>query len=117
MSKRPKAFGRNRPTGAVKTKPSFALIACVQSGCFSFAVPSDTLPTIASDSRSSPEENRVVRPARQAYSHSASVGKRYVWPSSWLNHSQNATASFQLTFTTGWSSSCLKPGDRQVYLG
>ena len=27
-----------------------------------------------------------------------------------VSHSQNACASFQLTFTTGWVSSCLNPG-------
>ena len=32
----------------------------------------------------------MVVPARQAYSHSASVGSRYVWPSCWLSHWQKA---------------------------
>ena len=53
--------------------------------------------------------------ARHAYSHSASVGSRYFFPSFLLNHSQNATASFQLTFTTGCLSVCSKPAFRQVY--
>ncbi len=41
--------------------------------------------------------NSVRIPARAAYSHSASVGRRYGLPSFLVSHSQNATASFQLT--------------------
>ena len=54
-----------------------------------------------------PEEYHVVvLPARHAYSHSASVGKRYVRPAACSsgnadNLSQNRTASSQLTFSTG----------------
>ena len=55
---------------------------------------------------SSPEENRVVVPARQAYSHSASVGSRYFLPSFLLSQAQKAAASFQLTLTTGCRSVC-----------
>ena len=79
-------------------------MACVQVGNFSFAVPSATLPTVASDSGSFPDHTASPGRPGKLYSHSASVGKRYVCPSCLLNHSQNATASFQLTFTTGWSS-------------
>ena len=43
-------------------------------------VASATLPTVSNPSSSSPLENRVVVPARQAYSHSASVGRRNAFP-------------------------------------
>src|SRR4051794_35702638 len=45
---------------------------------------------------SAPDQNSVVVPARHAYSHSASVGKRFDFPSFLLSQSQNLTASFQL---------------------
>src|ERR1017187_9809860 len=45
----------------------------------------------------SPLQKSVFVPARQAYSHSASVGRRQVLPSFALNHLQNAMASSQLT--------------------
>ena len=48
-------------------------------------------------------------PARQAYSHSASVGSRYGFPSFFASQAQNFTASFQLTNTTASSSSFEKP--------
>ena len=44
-----------------------------------------------------PVWNLVAVPARQAYSHSASVGNRYGLPSFFVSHSQKATASCQLT--------------------
>ncbi len=46
----------------------------------------------------------MFEPARHAYSHSASVGNRYLFPSLRLSHAMNAWASFQLTITTGCSS-------------
>ena len=49
----------------------------------------------------SPVWNRDVVPARQACSHSASIGSRTVRPVFLLAHFTNATASFQLTSTTG----------------
>src|SRR5438105_2799423 len=101
MSNRPKALGRNRPTGAVYTYPSRAAIAQVQPGYFTFAVASATFATLDNVSGSSPFEKRVVVRARQAYSHSASVGNRYFFPSFRLSQPVNATASFQLTLTTG----------------
>jgi hypothetical protein len=45
-----------------------------------------------------------VVPARQAYSHCASVGSCDVAPSVSDSHAQNADASLQDTFTTGCSS-------------
>ena len=50
----------------------------------------------------------VAVPARQAYSHSASVGKRYTRPARFSagsvdNFRQKATASSQETCSTGWS--------------
>src|SRR5262249_4997190 len=65
----------------------------------------------------SPKVNLVWEPARQAYSHSASVGKRYFLPSLLLNQSQKATASFQETLTTGCSSDCDQPESFQVHSG
>ena len=44
------------------------------------------------------------RPPRAAYSHSASVGSRPP------DHAQNASASYQLTSTTGWSRPLLEAG-------
>src|SRR5262245_47447492 len=96
--------------------PSCAAMV-VQFGYLAFAVPSAMFPTAASPSGSSPLEYFLVVPVRQAYSHSASVGSLYLAPSLWLSHSQNATASFQLTLTTGCSSVCLKPGFCQAYFG
>ena len=59
------------------------------------------------DDAVSPNENAVWLPARQAYSHSASVGRRYTRPArrssgSADNRLQNSTASSQLTLSTGW---------------
>ena len=48
---------------------------------------------------------RVMLPARQAYSHSASVGNRYVFRSFLASHRQKATASFQHNCVTGCRSS------------
>ena len=57
-------------------------------------------------SQVSPVLNGVVVPARHAYSHSASVGRRYGLPSFFDSHSQKATACCQLTNVTGSSSPC-----------
>ena len=43
----------------------------------------------------------MVVPARQAYSHSASLGKRCSLPVLIANLAQNSTASYQETFSTG----------------
>src|SRR5258708_37717474 len=63
-----------------------------------------------SSSGSFPVWYLLVVPARQVYSHSASVGGRYFLPSLRLNQSQNATASFHETYPTGWSGSTFQPG-------
>src|SRR5690606_27704136 len=76
--------------------------------------------------RSLPHQKYVLSlPPRQAYSHSASVGRRYSIPSGNLpadfsfcvNHSQNAFPSFQLTQTTGYTSRNGKPklGSLQLF--
>jgi len=64
MSYRPKGFGANDPMGVVRIVPG------------GFLRGSAKLPPLAAAAASSPEEKRVVVPARQAYSHSASVGRR-----------------------------------------
>jgi len=52
---------------------------------------------------SGPKENAVVVPARQAYSHSASLGRRAASPGSRLLSSlMKLCASCQLTFSTGF---------------
>src|SRR5262245_10309934 len=62
-------------------------------------------PWFSSWSSSSPKEYRLPAfPARQQYSHSASVGKRYSLPSFLLNDLQKSTALCQETNTTGSSS-------------
>src|SRR5207249_9864736 len=58
---------------------------------------------------------RVVVPARQAYSHSASVGSRYVRCSFLLSHWQNSMASCQLTMVTASSLDGFQPGLPQLY--
>ncbi|MFH1920413.1 MAG: hypothetical protein ABIP48_11075 [Planctomycetota bacterium] len=58
----------------------------------------------------SPQYQKLAVPARQAYSHCASVGRSYLTPCFFDSHWQNAVASFQETFTTGCSSVCGKPG-------
>src|SRR5438552_1258318 len=102
MSYSPQALGLYFPTGAVYTWRSSALIV-VQEGNLRFALASATLPMAASPSGSSPLVNNDVVPARQAYSHSASIGRRYRSrpPSEFVIQAQNAVASFQLTLTTG----------------
>src|SRR5687767_813800 len=94
MSYSPKALGRKLPTGVVRTDPKGLRFGSAKLANFSRLA------------ASSPEEKRVVVPARHAYSHSASVGKRYVLPSFLVNQAQKAAASFQLTLTTGWRSVC-----------
>src|SRR5438270_12718134 len=66
---------------------------------------------------SSPHQNRVVVPARAAYSHSASVGRRYTACVLVSSHLTYARASYQLTQTTGSLSVCAKPGSRQLAVG
>src|SRR5262249_38556116 len=60
---------------------------------------------LASSASSLPKQYLVSPlPARQLYSHSASVGKRYFVLSFSLNQVQKSTAFCQVTNTTGWSS-------------
>src|SRR5262249_39015531 len=116
MSYRPQAFGLNLPTGAVNTKPSSPRTV-VQAGNCPAAEASGRFAEPTSDSGSAPVWKRVVLPARQAYSHSASVGSSYFFPSFLLSQSQNATASFHETLTTGWSSACSQPTFFQLKRG
>ena len=64
----------------------------------------------------SPVWNGVVVPARQAYSHSASVGRRYGLPSFFDSQSQNSTACCQVTNVTGSSSALLTPSLPRSFL-
>src|SRR5439155_25183106 len=59
-SNKPKSFGRKLPTGWER----LAAFVVIQA-------------YLVSRSSASPMHQRVTLPARQAYSHSASVGKRY----------------------------------------
>ena len=43
----------------------------------------------------------VIVPARAAYSHSASLGRRYIWPVCLLSQATSASPSPKLTLTTG----------------
>src|SRR5262249_31383740 len=95
MSCRPHALGLFPPIGCVFISELALYQAC-------------------SSSASSSQANLVRVPARQAYSHWASVGRLYFLPSFSLSQAQNATASSQLTQTTGWSLVCSKPGFRQL---
>ncbi len=60
-------------------------------------------------SRASPNQKRVRVPARQAYSHSASVGSRYTSCSRPESLRQNAIASCQVTQKTGCSGPVENP--------
>ena len=58
-----------------------------------------------------PQYVRFVVPARQAYSHSASVGNRYMRPSFADNHRQNNCASCH---KIGWTGSIVAIGNQLV---
>ena len=58
------------------------------------------------DTSSSPQHHLVVLPARQAYSHSASLGNRYARPSLSLSHWQN---------TCGWLPSDVRAGSSSAW--
>src|SRR5712691_1924833 len=116
MSYKPNGFALKLPTGAVNAWPSEELRQFGHVRRFVVNRWEKVLSRILSMDTSSwgslPFQYRVVVPARQAYSHSASVGSRYVFPSLPLSHAQNAFASFQLTLTTGCSIVCSsKPHD------
>src|SRR5687768_14120606 len=129
MSYRPHAFGLKLPTGAVNGKPSFHFIGTLYlcglpsrrslaaASHFSSSDWSITFAAFSVDSSSSPHQNRVVVPARQAYSRSASVGRRYVRPSFFPSQRQNSWASSHVTLSTGCSSPCFQPTCFQVYPG
>src|SRR5205809_856020 len=106
MSCRPKLLARNCPTGAVKGYLSSHDFAHLNREFIDFSELSAIFAIRSRSFSSFPPDQRVAVPARQAYSHSASVGRRYVGPSFWLNHLQNSTASYQHTFTTGCASVC-----------
>src|ERR1700722_5521769 len=89
MSNRPQAFG------------SFIATECVCPLLLSAYQPATAIAASASPVLYCP-----LVPARQAYSHSASVGRRYVFPSIWLSFLQNATASNHDACSTGRSSPC-----------
>src|SRR5579864_3491497 len=100
MSNRPKAFGLKDPTGVVRWK--YGPIAAPPEGW----LPSK-LPCV--EEREPPKKKGLeeLAPPRQAYSHSASVGKRYVRPTAFSSGRadslrQNSTASSQETCSTGW---------------
>src|SRR6478735_1600438 len=103
MSWSPKALGANDPIGDVNANPSADLSAYSgHCGQFLALSASNKLAILTSASTSLPLVKYVVDPARQQYSHSASVGRRYFFPSFSLSHLHSAVASFQVTFTTGW---------------
>ena len=58
----------------------------------------------------------VVVPARQAYSHSASVGRRYGLPSFFESQAQKSTACCQVTNVTGSSSPLVMPNLPRSFL-
>src|SRR5579871_5058555 len=97
MSYRPKALGRYDPTAAVRFR----------NGPFAAAPNGDAPLKFACVEESVlPKWNTVVVPARQAYSHSASVGRRYTRPaflSAGKSESrrQNSTAAYHVTLSTG----------------
>src|SRR6516164_11728053 len=97
MSYSPALFGLNDPTGAV----------CWRS--HRLPHPSQlALPM----PRSSPQEYRVLTPARAAYSHSASVGSRYSLPVNCESQLTYCLASTQLTLITGILSRPHRSGTR-----
>src|SRR2546426_5008262 len=99
MSYNPQGFGRFNPTGCVVA----SLFSAVQAN--RSAVP-----------ESSPKLNRLVVPARHAYSHSASEGSRYSKPagrrpasrSRCVSAEQYLLASRKETFSTGRLESPVK---------
>ena len=86
----------------------FAALAPTAAGCFG-AARSLVLNTASAAASLSPTQYGMTVPARQAYSHSASVGSRYDrWCATssgrWARRAQNCSASCQLTVSTGWFS-------------
>src|SRR5579859_12834 len=116
MSYKPNAFAGFSPTGWVAPGNSYSLRPF---GGVTFSPPelSRNQAYVAAWLSSSPHQNIVVVPARAAYSHSDSLGRRYAWPVLLLSHATYACASFQLTHTTGSRSVCVNPGDCQLNVG
>src|ERR1022692_2342843 len=88
MSYSPQAFGFFSPTECVLL-PEFAAYQAYSPSCFS----------------SSPKQNLPVLPARQAYSHCASVGNTNLPPCPpvfALSFTRNCWQSSQLTCSTGF---------------
>ncbi len=88
------------PTGEVNTCPS-AHLNMFHERNFALPVLSAALQRPSPAAASLPHDQAVVLPARQAYSHWASVGRRAVRAVLRPSHLQNSTASFQLTQITG----------------
>src|SRR5262245_58065287 len=101
MSNRYQALHLYEPTAAVNALVSFHFCTQVAADHASRRVISAMFSASSRLLSLSPVQNRVFVSARQAHSHSASVGNRYRTPSRLLSHSQNAVASFQLILTTG----------------
>ena len=115
MSWSPKPFAANVPAGAVYVWPSSYHGTMVQRVYTRFVASSATLACFTpptSGAGSSPQTYFLPpTPARAPCSHSASVGRR---PPA---QRQNASASYQLTSTTGCFGPCSKPGARQLSPG
>src|SRR5262245_11963799 len=96
MSYRPKALGGKLPTGVVRSRYPPPVVSVSR-------VPSKLACSVE---RYFPKWKGVVVPARQEYSHSASLGRRYTLPvfrsSGRCDSSrQNARASVHVTESTG----------------
>src|ERR1700741_5299539 len=89
MSYSPNGFGLKLPTAA---------------GCSTAATPTQPLQLATPGSSSSPHQYLVCVPPRAAYSHSASVGRRYGLCVTLASQPTNCLASLQLTLVTGASS-------------
>src|SRR5687767_3890127 len=82
MSCRPQPFGAFLPAGCV-----------LSSELSQYQATASRPPPAAS--------GVVVEPARQAYSHSASVGRRYFLPVFLFSHSQNCSAAKRVMWMAG----------------
>src|SRR5476651_452296 len=92
MSYNPKAFGGKLPTGEV---------FCRFTPCLPLPYTPSPLKFALSVEIVSPKKKGVVVPARQAYSHSASVGKRYCFFSFTRSFLMKSWQSFHETCSTG----------------
>src|SRR5262245_23972876 len=106
MSSSPQALGGNSPA---------RVVLCLSGPCSAPLYGCRPMKLACSEEADVPNEKGVDVPARQAYSHSASLGRRYTRPASFSAGSsdslaQKATASFQLTCSIGWSGLSGKRG-------